>query len=326
MSSVIVQPQNFSSGNITFSAVKVLDSGGKAAYMNYSGRKLLTQVGSLTLPYGLNTFDKQPGQPPKYSMDVSLRGYDENPKVKSIFDMLTTLDEFMVDEGVRNSKAWFKAELSRDVIKAFYTPCVKWAKDAEGNLKPYPPTFKINLKKRDGKFVASFYDEKKRPYEGVPPEDLMVKGAYVTAIVECGGLWISGSKFGLSWNAVQVRMDSVPDSIRGYAFVGDEEGVSSSSAGIRNDNRFSQLDEQDEDVSDNDDEVFTKNPAPAPAPAPAPSAPAPAKKQSVLSAVMPASVATTLDDEAEDNEPIAVPKKTTVTKKIISKSVVGKKV
>jgi hypothetical protein len=275
-------------------------------------------VGPLSLPYGMNMFDK--AGPVKYSMDLSLRGYDENPKIKQVYDAFSALDEYMIDQGVKNSRAWFKADLSRDVVKAFYTPMVKIAKDADGNPKPYPPTIKVNLRKNGDNFEVKVYDDQRRAYEGVPLEDLLIKGAQVTSLIQCTSVWFAGSKFGLSWKALQIRMDKVPESIRGYAFVDDGESSSAPAPKAKapapsSQNRFAGLDDaEEEDVEAEDDEAFT---APAPAPV---------KKQSVLAAVAPAPspapAPATVDDEAEDHEPVPVPvKKSTVTKKVITKAV-----
>ena len=312
MSSQVVKISEFDASNVTFSAIKALESGGKQAYLSYNGGKLTTQVGPLTLPYGMNVFDK--AGPVKYSMDLSLRGYDDNPKVRQIYDAFSAIDEYMIDQGVKNSRAWFKTDLNRDVIKAFYTPMVKIAKDQEGNPKPYPPTIKINLRKNGESFDVKVYDDQRRPYEGVPLEDLLVKGAQVTTLIQCTSVWFAGSKFGLSWKALQIRMDKVPESIRGYAFVDDEEGAAVAAPAPRkvaatSQNHFAGLDEEEEAE---EDEAFV---APAPTPV---------KKQSVLSAVAPAAAAAaqSMDDDAEDHEPVAVPKKTTVTaKKVIAKTV-----
>ena len=169
MSNLIVSPKNFSCANIVITPLKSLDSGAKQAYVNYAydantRKNLSVQVSTLPVPYGMNMFDK--AGPPKYSVDLSLRGYDDNPKVKQIYEMFTALDEYMIDQGVANSKTWFKAQLTRDVVKAFYTPLVRWSKDAEGNVKPYPPTLKVQLKQRDGKFDVTLFDENKSIMEG----------------------------------------------------------------------------------------------------------------------------------------------------------------
>ena len=299
--SSIVSPSSFSSSNVTVSAVKLLESGGKQAYVNYDSRPLVMQVGSLETPFGLSVFDKIPGAAPKYSVELNLRGYDDptgNPKIASIYSALNALDEFMIEQGVKNSKAWFKADLKADMVRMFYTPTLRFAKDAEGNLKPYPPTLKIQLRKRDGKFETAVYDDKKRPLTDVPFEDVLVKKAFLTALIQCTGVWFAGGKFGLSWKAIQIRADKIPDSIRGFAFLDDGEEapraaapaprVSKSAPPPAPSNQFAGLD---------DDEVDDEE------------------------ALQPASQAVDDEEEAEAEAPLPVPKKTVIKKvvKVVAK-------
>lgn len=225
MASNIVSPASFDVSELTFRAPKILDSGGKFVTLDYSGRKLMTQTPSMVLPYGLNVFDK--AGPTTYSVDLSFRGVEEDPKVKQFYDMLVAFDERLIAAGVENSLPWFKmANASREVIKAFYTPSIKISLDREGKPKPYPPTLKVKLPKKNDTFEAQFYDAEKRPYEGVTVEDLLTKGARGVFLLQCTGLWFAGSKFGASWKAVQVKMTSVPSNGlgRGCAIQDDEEG------------------------------------------------------------------------------------------------------
>ena len=312
MSSAVVSPASFSASKVTFSPVKTLDSGGKQAYLNYDGRPLVMQIGPLETPFGLSVFDK--AGPPKYSVDLKLRGYDDpvnNPKVATIYNALHALDEYMLDQGVKNSKAWFKGDKSREVLAELYTPVVKFSKDAEGNIKPYPPTIKVSLKQRDGKFETQVYDDKKRPLTDVPLADVLVKGAVLTTLIQCTGVWFAGGKFGISWKAIQIRADKVPDSIRGFAFLdeGDDAGASApapaksaaKAPAKTQSNVFAALHDDEDEVDD--DEAL----APPAKAAPAKAAPA----------VEPPS-AEEDDEEAEDAAPVPVPaKKTTITKKKI---------
>jgi hypothetical protein len=281
-----------------------MDSGAKQAYVNYEGHSLMMQVSGLNVPYGMSVFDK--AGPVKYSVDVSLKGYDgDNLKVKQIYDAFNSLDEHMIDLGQKFSKQWFKSDLSRDIIKAFYTPTVRFSKDAEGNVKPYPPTLKIQLKQRDGKFETAVYDDKKRPLTDIPLEDILVKGATISSLIQCTGVWFAGSKFGLSWKAVQIKADHLPESIRGFAFR-EEEGEASAPApapapavakvATNSANHFSTLAEEDDDEVD-DEAVLNAAPV--------------AKQAAVV-------VPPTMDDDADIVEPVALPKKTTtITKKKI---------
>jgi len=286
--SSVVSPSSFNASSVTFSPVKLLESGGKQAYLNYDNRPLVMQVGSLETPFGLSVFDKIPGAAPKYTVELNLRGHDDpvgNPKTASIFNALNSLDEYLIDTGVKNSRAWFKADLNRDMVRMLYTPTMKFAKDAEGNLKPYPPTLKVQLRQRDGKFETLVYDDKKRPLTDIPLEDVLVKRSMLTVLIQCTGVWITGGKFGLSWKAVQIRADKIPDSIRGFAFLEDGDApVSSKTAypkpapvvvpasASTSANQFAGLDEIDDEealqpptANADEDEDLEEAPIPVPA-------------------------------------------------------------
>lgn len=314
MSSFVVSPAAFNVSKVTFSPVKALENGGKQAYLNYDGKPLLMQVGPLETPFGLSVFDKV--SPPKYSVDLKLRGYDDaanHPKVATIYNALHGLDEFMLDAGVKNAKQWFKGDKSREVLSELYTPTVKFAKDQEGNLKPYPPTLKMQLRQRDGKFETAIYDDKKRPLTDVPLEDILVKGAVLSAVIQCTGIWFAGGKFGLSWKAVQIRADKIPESLRGCAFLDDDEEAAAPAPAAAKpaakpapaQNKFAALHEEDDDQVDDDEALAPPAAAAAKPVAAAKPAPAPPVEDEE-------------DEDVEDAAPVPVPaKKTTITKKKI---------
>ena len=304
----ITYPSSFNTKNITLTVPRILQSGAKQAYLNYSGDRLVMQSAvAMTTPFGLNCADKF--GPPEYSVDLSFRGHDQRPELKQFMDTLSELDEFMINEGVKNSKLWFKADLSRDVVKAFYTPTLKYGKDKDGNVLSYPPTIKLKLRRTNDQFDTKFYDINGTPYKDIPVEDMLAKGSQLTAIMECGGVWFAGSKFGLTWRAKQIAVHKLPEKIGDFAF----KGLGSAPP-------------EEKDM----DDVF----APAPA-----SASASAASASVVAAFMPqvqvaeakaaeakaleakAPVAPEEDEEdGEDMEPVPPPKP--VIKK---KMVVGKK-
>lgn len=278
MTSSIVLSSTFDSKNIAFSAPKQLPSGAKQAYLNYNRQKLVMQTAlSMSVPFGLNVADKF--GPPEYSVELSFRGHEQNPEVKDFMDVISQIDETLLQEGVKNSKTWFKSELSRDVVKAFYTPSLKYSKDKEGNVLTYPPNIKLKLRKVNDEFETKFYDINGKPYTDIPVEDLLAKGVQVTAIIECAGVWFAGSKFGLTWRAKQIAIHKLPERIEDFAFKG-----------------LGSIKIQDE-VDEVDDESAFRTPVPS-----VPSVP------SVVSSVMPSD---------EDIEP--VPKKSIIKKKIVAK-------
>jgi len=231
MSSMIYTPSEIDVSKIEFQAPKVMDNGGKTVGLRYLGQNISLEMGSLYVPYGVNVFDKTPGAPVKYSVDVSLRGVDEHEYVRNLQTFLETFDEALIDAGVANAQKWFKMAPNRDVIKAFYTPSLKYSRDAAGALKPYPPTVKIALRKNDkgpkkGEFTAPFYNGAIKDEDGAPTlfdsstpiEEILAKRSMITPIIQCTGVWFAGGKFGATWKAHSIRIDSNPSQTRGPAF------------------------------------------------------------------------------------------------------------
>jgi hypothetical protein len=211
--------------------MKTLQSGAKMVNLNYSGHPLVMQVSNLDLPYGLNTDDKY--GPTKYSLNLSLRDYDSNPKTKAVFEALEALDNRVTAECIE--KNWLrKPGMTQQILNQMklYKPTVKFSEDPNGNRKPYPPTVKVSLrKKKDDTFETLFYDTDKKEIKDVPIEDLMVKKMVVSVLIECTSVWISSVGCGLSWKAKQVKVISRPDGVgRGYGFIDEDEAPSSRSA------------------------------------------------------------------------------------------------
>jgi len=314
-SSSIVYSSNFNVKNITISAPKLLQSGARQAYLNYAGERLVMQTAlAMSVPFGLNTADKF--GPPQYSVDLSFRGYEQRPEVKEFMDAIQQLDEALLQEGVKNSKSWFKSNLTMDVVKAFYTPTLKYSKDKDGNVLSYPPTIKLKLRKLNDQFETKFYDLNRNPYKNVPVEELLVKGVQVTAIIECAGVWFAGSKFGLTWRAVQIAIHKLPEKMGDFAF----KGLSSSAAALQH--QVEDVEEDEEDQSEDlksssnevdDDVAFRSSPSiPSVVSAMMPSQPQSESESSSSSSNV------SVDDEAGDDiEPVPVPRKTVVKKKVL---------
>ena len=219
-----VLASEFDASNVTFGEIKVLQSGAKSVNLSYDGRPLVMQVSNLDVPYGLNKEDKY--GPTKYSVNLSLRDFESNPKVKAIFDALTGLDDRVIHECVE--KNWLKKPgMTEPILKQMklYKPTVKFSEDENGNRKPYPPTVKVALrKKKDDSFETVFYDTDKKEIKDVPVEDLVVRRMTATVLVECTGVWISSVGCGLSWKAKQFKVVSRPDGVgRGYGFRDEDE-------------------------------------------------------------------------------------------------------
>jgi hypothetical protein len=222
-----VLPSQFDVSKLAFGEIKSLQSGAKSVNMNYAGGPLILQLSNVDLPYGLNADDKF--GPVKYSVNLSLNGYDSKPKMKEIYDMLEAIDDRVTSECVE--KNWLKKPgMTQQILKQMklYKPTVKFSEDSNsGARKPYPPTVKVSLRQRNSKFETSFFDTDKKEIKDVPIEDLIVKRMSVSALIECTGVWVSSVGCGLSWKLTQLKVISRPDSLRGYGFQDDEDAGAS---------------------------------------------------------------------------------------------------
>jgi hypothetical protein len=279
-----VLASDFDASNLSFGEIKALQSGAKAVNLNYNGRPLIMQLSNLDVPYGLNVEDKY--GPTKYGFNLSLRDYDSNPKVKAVFDALDSLDTRVMDECVQ--KNWLKKPgMTQQILKQMklYKPTVKFSEDENGNKKPYPPTVKVALRKKNDKFETVFYDADKKEIKDVPIEDLIVKRMTVTALIECTGVWISSVGCGLSWKASQVKVVSSPESGRGYGFVDEDEAPAAATrrpatggllaAAAPKASFAAAFDDEEEDEEAVDDEALV---SPPPVAAPVVEEPAPLPK------------------------------------------------
>jgi len=251
-----VLPSQFDASKLSFGEMKTLQSGAKSVNMSYAGGPLILQLSNVDLPYGLNADDKF--GPVKYSVNLSLNGYDSKPKTKEIFEMLEGVDDRVTSECVE--KNWLrKPGMTQQILKQMklYKPTVKFSEDANtGARKPYPPTVKVSLRQRNGKFETTFYDSDKKEIRDVPIEDLIVKRMTVSALIECTGVWVSSVGCGLSWKLTQLKVVSRPDGLRGYGFQDEEDdsapasrttGSSSQAAGGNKASFAAAFDEDDEE-------------------------------------------------------------------------------
>jgi len=187
----------------------------------------------------------------KYSINLSFNNYQTAGETKAFFDAVTLLDTEVVEQAFKNSKAWFGKEKSREVLQEFYTPSIKFGKDAS---KEYPPTMKLNLKKTGATFDTKIYDVTGKRMTGIPMEELLAKGTQVTALIECSDVWIAGTgKFNLRWNVSQLVVHKMADKGADFAFKGlgitpDNSSSSNSAAAAEDDAEDNLVDDEEEDA------------------------------------------------------------------------------
>tara|TARA_B100001093_G_scaffold173743_1_gene166593 strand:+ start:586 stop:1497 length:912 start_codon:yes stop_codon:yes gene_type:complete len=228
-----VKPQEVDVSKMRYSPVKSLPSGAKIIYLNHGEgiAPLFVQTPEFTVPFdnGATYFADNDGSG-KYAIKVSMDNLDSNPAMKEFHNMLTRMDDKIMNDGIANSLAWFKKKNpNADVIKELYTPMVKVSRDSETGEPngKWADSFGFKIVKRDGKVQCDCYDSEKNILtvdgdDAVDLEGMFKKGTKVKMILKCNGLWIASGKFGCTWRAEQIRINA-PVGFSGYAFSSDEE-------------------------------------------------------------------------------------------------------
>jgi hypothetical protein len=221
----ILLPSNFSADKVTLSEPKGPENKAKTVYVNYAKEKFIFQTPEMPLPFGLSKWDNEGKGPTKYSVDLSFKEKDSRNGVNKFFQMISTLDEMAIEAAIKNKAAWFKGKKYTDeMIPTLYTPSIKYAKDKKTKeiTYDYPATFKTVLPYNDQEKTIStrIYDGKKNLIDIMTCDN--TKGARAALIVQCAGIWISTTGFGISWKAAQMRIVP-PTTIKEYAFTSTED-------------------------------------------------------------------------------------------------------
>jgi hypothetical protein len=241
----IILPSNLNVSDVFYSPPRTLDNGGRAIYMSLNKSPIVLQTPEMIAPYGVNNWNDDGKGPDKYSLDLSFVGKDSRENLSLFFDKMKTLDKKLIEDGFQNSMTWLKKTFKTvDVVEALYTPMIKYAKDkATGEITDkYPPTFKLKIPHTNNNFQCEVYDTKRNTLNMKELIDSgVMKGAKVTAIIQCLGIWVAGGKYGCSWKVLQMRV-SLPQKIKGYAFKDIE------------DDKIDDSDLNDDDDDETDDE------------------------------------------------------------------------
>jgi len=228
MANLIVNAKDFSpSSNMIYGKPKVNAKGGKSiGITNSKTRRALMIHTPLMLTYGVNKHVNDDGST-SYDMAIQLpREEFASNETRELLAMMAELEEKIVNDAFNNSRDWFgKKYSSLEVVKEFWTPILKYPKNKEDGSydTTRPPTIKVKLAFWEGQAKFDLFDMKSNqifPNEtGVGPDELVQKGSNVCCTLLCGGVWITGSKFGVTWKLSQAAVKPPETFEKGKCYV-----------------------------------------------------------------------------------------------------------
>lgn len=197
--------------SINLGTPKVNSSGGKnIPIFNKIARSGLKISTPMLLTWGVNENDFDGTGKKTYDLSLQFPS-DEyaTPDSTAFLENLKRLEVFIKEQACINSKAWFGKVQSAEVVDAFWTPMLRYPKNKITGDLDYSksPTFRVKIPFWDGKFkfeAFNVHGEMVFPKDDANIMDVVPKGSDVKIILQCGGIWFAGGKFGVTWKPFQM--------------------------------------------------------------------------------------------------------------------------
>lgn len=269
MASQIIDGSVFNASQIRYTTPKANASGGKSVGIlsTLTNGALKIQTPSM-MNWGAS--DYEGNQRYELTLQFPTEEYD-NDETRAFRQNMIDFENKIKADALTNSKAWFgKQHSSPDVLEALWTPILKHPKDkATGDFdKTRAPSLRAKIGFFEGSWKAEVYDENLKKLfpseEHISPIELIKKGTRIISLIQCGGLWFVGGKFGVTWKLIQVVVPCEASGSQGCLIQVKKGPSEATSATLVEDSDDEQTEDNipgampEVDVSDN--EVSTETP------------------------------------------------------------------
>jgi hypothetical protein len=199
------------STSINLGTPKVNASGGKnIPIFNKLARNGLKVETPMMTTWGVNENDFDGTGKKSYNMSLQFpSGEYAREDTSAFLENIKKMETYVNEQACANSKAWFGKVQSKEVVEAFWTPMLRYPKDkatGEPDMTK-SPTFRIKIPFWEGQFKCEIYNVHRElifPKEDVDIMDVIPKGSEVKIMLQCGGIWFAGGKFGITWKPYQI--------------------------------------------------------------------------------------------------------------------------
>jgi hypothetical protein len=291
----IISGETFNpSKDIKYSKPKVNSSGGKSVGILNSTTNGATYIATpLMMTWGVSEFvDKKTGDK-SYNMSLQFPSEEYNtPAITRFRANVVKFEEKIKADALANQKEWFgKSTMTKEHIDMFWTPILKYAKGENGEPDHNKnPTLAVKMPIWQGTWNMELFDPQSRKIfpdssnEHLTPIDLIAKGSHVALVLQCGGVWFAGGKFGVTWKLFQ-GVVKPKTTLRGKCHIqlsGDDKKLVETQEidTVSDDDVPSTTQAEDSDVDEDEVAAPAPEPTPTPAPAPAQAQPAAAAEES----------------------------------------------
>ena len=210
---VVISSSEWVPEKVKYMPPKVNERGGKSINIisTQSNRSLHFST-PMMMTWGVADFIGDNGESDgKYSISLNFPNEEyRKPATDAFLQKLKDFENRILDDAVKNSELWWGEEMSREVCKHTFFPFLKYSKNKDTKkIDPTkPPSIRAKVPYYDGKWNVEIYDTKETrifPSENdmLTPVDFIPKLSQVACVLQCGGIWIGGKGWGLTWKLIQ---------------------------------------------------------------------------------------------------------------------------
>ena len=219
-SPVVLSVGEWNPSLVKFMQPKVNERGGKSINIisGQTNRSLHIST-PLLVTWGISDFvDEKTGESDgKYSMSLSFPNEDySTASTRDFLQKLKDFENMILDAAVKNSETWWGEEMSREVCKHTFFPFLKYSKNKDTKKIDLTkaPSIRAKVPYYDNRWGVEIYDIRSNMLfpcdnSNLTPMDFIPKMSSVACVLQCGGIWIGGKGWGLTWKLIIVKPKEV---------------------------------------------------------------------------------------------------------------------
>lgn len=193
---------------------KISKQGGATIEIVYPANKrwLKLQTPSM-MTWGISDYTDEDGvSNGRYSISLNFPNAEyKTAECDQFLEKFKAFEDQVIQDAVKNSELWFGKKRSVDGLSESFFSSLKYSKikDSKSPDLSKPPSIKPKVACYNGKWEVEIYDTKtnllfpSEEDESLTPMDFVPKLSQVVCLIQCGGIWIVGSSWGIIWKLKQ---------------------------------------------------------------------------------------------------------------------------
>jgi hypothetical protein len=213
---IVLDTAGWSPSALKFMPPKVNDKGGKSINVvsTQSNRSLHVSTPLLTT-WGISDFvDPQTGESDgKYQISLTFPNESyANKNTEMFLDKMKQFETAIIEAAAKNSELWWGESLDMGILKHTFFPTLKYPKvkgTKKADLTKMPNiNAKVPFYEKENRWNVEIYDTTGNlmfpcENEELTPSHFVPRLSGAACVIQCGGIWIGGKGWGVTWKLVQ---------------------------------------------------------------------------------------------------------------------------